>query len=131
MKPRAAIVDDHTMFSAALAKLIESQCDVVGLYQDATMFLRDAPDLKTDLVLLDVSMPAMSGLDVGRELRKVDPNTRIIFLTINEDPDVAIEAFRLGGAGYLLKRSAPSELQTAVRNVMKHETYVTPLLAQS
>jgi len=131
MKPRIAIVDDHTMLAEAFQKLLEPECNVVGTYSDPRAFLVDAVKLKPDAVILDISMPLLNGLDTARELARVLPNTRVIFLTMNEDPDVAAEAFRLGAAGYLLKRSAGSELPLAVREVLSHRYYITPLLTKN
>ena len=94
MKPRVAIVDDHTLLAEAFQKLLEPGCNVVGTYSDPRAVLVDAARLKPDVAILDVSMPLLNGLDTARELRRILPNTRIIFLTMNEDPDVAAEAFR-------------------------------------
>jgi DNA-binding NarL/FixJ family response regulator len=130
VKPRIAIVDDHTLLAEAFQKLLEPACDVVGCYSDPRAFLVDVVGLKPDVVILDVSMPLLNGLDTARELRRLLPNTRIVFLTMNEDPDVAAAAFRLGASGYLLKRSAGSELPLAIREVMSHRYYITPLLTK-
>jgi DNA-binding NarL/FixJ family response regulator len=130
MKPRVVVVDDHTLLAEAFERLLERDCDVVGTYDDPRAFLLDAQRLRPDVVLLDVSMPALNGLDAARELRRLVPSTRIIFLTMNEDPDVAAEAFRIGASGYLLKRSASGELALAVREVMSHRYYITPLLTK-
>jgi DNA-binding NarL/FixJ family response regulator len=130
MKPRVAIVDDHTLLAEAFQKLLEPACLVVGCFNDGRAFLAEAVKIKPDVVILDISMPLLNGLDTARELRRLLPETRIIFLTMNEDPDVAAEAFRLGGAGYLLKRSASSELSLAVREVLNHRYYITPLLTK-
>jgi DNA-binding NarL/FixJ family response regulator len=130
MKPRVAIVDDHTLLAELCEKLLESDCQVVGSYRDARTFLQDVPQLKPDVTILDVSMPLMNGLDTARELRRMIPTVRIIFLTMIEDPDVAAEAFRIGASGYLLKRSASAELPLAVREVMNQRYYITPLLTK-
>jgi DNA-binding NarL/FixJ family response regulator len=130
MKPRIVIVDDHTLLAEAFQRLLEPDCQVVGSYGDPRAFLLDAERLKPDVVILDVSMPLLNGLDTARELRRLLPATRIIFLTMNEDPDIAAEAFRLGASGYLLKRSAGSELPFAIREVMSHRYYITPLLTR-
>jgi DNA-binding NarL/FixJ family response regulator len=130
MKPRVAIVDDHTLLAELCEKLLESDCDVVGSYRDARTFLHEVPQLKPDVAILDVSMPMMNGLDTARELRRMLPSTRIVFLTMVEDPDVAAEAFRIGASGYLLKRSASAELPLAVREVMNQRYYITPLLTK-
>jgi DNA-binding NarL/FixJ family response regulator len=130
MKPRVAIVDDHTLLAELCEKLLESDCQVVGSYRDARTFLQDVPQLKPDVAILDVSMPLMNGLDTARELRRMIPTVRIVFLTMIEDPDVAAEAFRIGASGYLLKRSASAELPLAVREVMNQRYYITPLLTK-
>ena len=129
-KTRVAIVDDHTLLAEAVEKLLEAECEIVGIYSDPRAFLRDAVQLKAEVTILDISMPLLNGLDTARELRRIQPSTRIIFLTMNEDPDVAAEAFRVGASGYLLKRSASSELPLAVREVIRHRYYVTPLLTR-
>ena len=130
MKPRIAIVDDHTLLAEAFRKLLEPDFQVVGSYSDPRAFLLDAERLKPDVAILDVSMPLLNGLDTARELRRLLPTTRVIFLTMNEDPDIAAEAFRLGASGYLLKRSAGLELPFAIREVMSHRYYITPLLTR-
>ena len=127
---RVVIVDDHTLLTEAFRRLLEPECDVVGTYDDPRVFLRDVVRLHPDVALLDISMPTLNGLDAARELRRILPSTRIIFLTMNEDPDVAAEAFRLGASGYLLKRSAASEVAFAVREVMNQRYYITPLLTR-
>jgi DNA-binding NarL/FixJ family response regulator len=118
------------MLTAAFQKLLEPECEVIGTYGDPREFLADAQRLKPDVTILDVSMPRMNGLDTARELRRLVPDVRIVFLTMNEDPDIAAEAFRIGASGYLLKRSAGTELAVAVREVMNHRYYVTPLLTK-
>jgi DNA-binding NarL/FixJ family response regulator len=128
MNPRVVIVDDHTIFAEAVAKLFEFTCEVVGVYKDAQTFLLDAAALKPDVVTMDVSMPGMDGLEAVRRLRDLIPTSKVIILTMNEDPDVAVEAFRVGVAGYLLKHCAPSELRDAVRKVLGGRSYITPLL---
>jgi DNA-binding NarL/FixJ family response regulator len=129
MKPRVAIIDDHTLFSIALGKLLEPHCQVVGTYSDIQGFLADLPQLKPDIVILDVKMPAMSGLQAARETLKLVPKTRIIFLTADENPAVAFAAIGVGASAYLLKRSTGSELPLVIREVMKNHRYVTPLLS--
>jgi DNA-binding NarL/FixJ family response regulator len=130
MKPRVSIVDDHTLFAEACRKLLEPEYEVVGTYSDPRAFLHDFLQIKTDVAVLDVSMPSMNGLDTARELLRIDPKVRVVMVTMQEDPDVAAEAFRVGASGYLLKRSAGSELLLAVREVMSQRYYLTPLLTK-
>ena len=127
---RVVIVDDHTLLTEAFRRLLEPECQVVGVYDDPRAFLRDVAQLRPDVAVLDISMPSLNGLDAARELRRLVPATRIVFLTMNEDSDLAAEAFRLGASGYLLKRSAASELPSAVREVMSQRYYITPLLTR-
>jgi DNA-binding NarL/FixJ family response regulator len=129
MKPRVAIIDDHTLFGIALGKLLESHCQIVGSYTDVQAFLDEVRELKPDIVILDVMMPSMNGLQAAREIRKLVPKTRIIFLTADESPAVAFAAIGGGASAYLLKRSTGSELPIVIREVMKNRRYVTPLLS--
>jgi DNA-binding NarL/FixJ family response regulator len=130
MKSRVAIVDDHTLLADACRKLLEPDYDVVGTYSDPRAFLLDFPELRVDVVILDITMPLLNGLDTARELRKLNPELHIIILTMSEDPEIAAEAFRAGASGYVLKRCAGSELTIAVREVMQQRYYVTPLLTK-
>jgi DNA-binding NarL/FixJ family response regulator len=129
MKPRVAIIDDHTLFGIALGKLLEAHCEVVGNYTDVRAFLGDIRQLKPDIVILDVMMPSMSGVEAAREILKLVPKTRIIFLTADENPAVAFSAIGVGAAAYLLKRSTGTELPLVISEVMKNRRYVTPLLS--
>lgn len=120
------LADDHTMFATALQKLLEPEYEVVGRVGDGRSLVKAALDLKPDLVLVDVGMPLLNGLDAWRELRKLLPKLKIIFLTMNPDPIVANEGLRLGASGYLLKNSEGEELLLAVHSVLRGTTYVTP-----
>ena len=130
MASRIAIVDDHALIAEACRKLLEPTGDVVGTFTDPRTFLAEAVALKPDVVVMDISMPLMNGLDAARELKRLIPGVRIIILTMNEDPEVAAEAFRIGAFGYLLKRSSGSELALAVREVLSQRYYLTPLLTR-
>jgi DNA-binding NarL/FixJ family response regulator len=89
-----------------------------------------ALQLKPDVVVLDVTMPLLNGLDAARQLQQLMPRVKVIFLTQNEDPDIAAEAFRAGAVGFLLQNSAAAELLTAIREVLRGRSYVTPLATQ-
>jgi DNA-binding NarL/FixJ family response regulator len=102
----------------------------VRTVSDGYALLEWAMALKPDMVLLDMAMPLLNGLEAGRQVRKKIPGTKIIYLTMNEDPDLAIEAMRLGAAGYLLKKSAANELYFAIEEVLRGRKYVTPPIAQ-
>jgi DNA-binding NarL/FixJ family response regulator len=129
-KPRIIIADDHTMLVEAFEKLLSPECEVVAKVADGRALIAAVRELHPDLVVLDLAMPLLNGLDAARQIKQIDRSIRLVFLTMNEDPDLAAEAFRLGGAAYLLKRSAGSELLTAIREAMRHRSYVTPLVTE-
>jgi DNA-binding NarL/FixJ family response regulator len=119
------------MICAGFQKLLEPEYEVVGSVRDGRALLKSAADLKPDLALVDVGMPLLNGLDAGRELKKSMPNVKLIFLTMNPDPDVASEALKIGACGYLLKNSEGDELLRAVRKAIRGTSYVTPEVAQA
>jgi DNA-binding NarL/FixJ family response regulator len=127
--PRVLLADDHALLLGAFEKLLAGECDVVGQVADGRALLAAVDTLRPDLVVLDISMPLLNGLEAGRQIKQKHPRTRLVFLTMNEDSDVAAEAFRGGASAYLLKRSAASELGLAIREVMQGRTYITPLVA--
>jgi DNA-binding NarL/FixJ family response regulator len=129
-RPRVLLADDHRLLREAFERLLEADCDVVGSVGDGRALLAEVPRLAPDVVVLDVAMPLLNGLDAARQLRRLAPDVRLIFLTMNEDPDVAAEAFRVGASGYLLKNSAASELLQAIREVSLGRKYVTPLATE-
>jgi DNA-binding NarL/FixJ family response regulator len=124
------LADDHSMLLDAFEKLLEPTCDIVGKVTDGRALLEAAPGVHPDIVVLDISMPRLNGLDAGRQLKKLMPQIKLVFLTVNEDPDLAAEAFRIGASGYLLKNSAASELFAAIHEVARGRSYVTPLATQ-
>jgi len=128
--PRVLLADDHSMLLTAFTKLLSEVCEVVGEVTDGRAVVAAAEALKPDVVVLDISMPLLNGLEAGRQIKQRLPDVKLVFLTMNEEPDVAAEAFRAGASGYLLKRSAGSELATAVREVAQGRSYITPLVAQ-
>src|SRR5271166_21320 len=126
-RPRVLLADDHRLLRDAFATLLEPDCDVVGAVADGRALLEVAPELRPDIVVLDIAMPSLNGLDAARQLKRMMPEVKVIFLTVSEDPDLAAEAFRAGASGYLLKNSAASELLLAIREVFQGRCYVTPL----
>ena len=129
-KPRVILADDHTLLLEAFEKLLAAECDVVAKVPDGRALVAAVQQHRPDLVVLDLSMPLLNGLEAARQIKAFDKNVRLVFVTMNEDPDLAAEAFRAGGSAYLLKRSAGSELLTAIREAMKHRSYVTPLVTE-
>jgi DNA-binding NarL/FixJ family response regulator len=128
-KPRVIIADDHELVASGLERLLAAECDVVATAQDGETLEAHVRGLAPDVVVLDMSMPPHGGLAVIRELREHKPSPKIVVVTMNDDPDVAAEAFRLGAVAYVLKNCAAAELLEAVRQVMRGQTYVTPLVA--
>jgi DNA-binding NarL/FixJ family response regulator len=125
-KARVLIADDHTLVAEAFKHLLEPECEVVGTVADGRALLRVAPQLKPDLLLVDLNMPLLNGLDASAQLKKTLPDIKIIVLTMVEDPEVAAEAMKKWASGYLLKSSAGSELVKAVREVLRGGKYMTP-----
>ena len=124
-RTRILLADDHAMVCAGLKKLLEPENEVIGSVGDGCTLLKAAADLKPDLVIVDIGMPLLNGLDAVRELKKSSPGARIVFLTMNMDSDVASEALRIGASGYLLKTSREEELLQAIRNAMNGTSYVS------
>jgi DNA-binding NarL/FixJ family response regulator len=127
-RTRLLMADDHTLVLEGIRKLLESEFDLVGTVEDGQALLREAGQLQPDVVLLDISKPRLNGIEACRQLVKLMPNVRVIFLTMHADVVYVEESFRAGGAGYLLKRSAASELTGAIHTVMRGRNYVTPLI---
>jgi len=130
MKPRLLIADDHTLVLEGLRKILEAECELVGTVEDGRALMEAARQLNPDLILLDISMPLLNGIEAARQIRKSNPDAKLIFVTMHGDPDYVREAMRTGASGYVLKRSAASELVTAIREVLKGKTYVTPLVTK-
>ena len=125
------IADDHAMMCAGLKRLLEPEYEVLGTVADGRALMKAAAELKPDLVLVDIGMPLLNGLDAVRELKKVMPTVKVIFLTMDSDPDIASEALRIGAAGYLLKNSEEAELLQAVRGALRGMSYVTPKIRKA
>lgn len=124
-RPRVLIADDHTLIAEAFAKLLEPHFEIVGNAADGRALLQMASKLKPEVVLLDLGMPFLNGLDAGKRLKQLLPNTKIIVLTMNEDSVIAAEALQNWASGFLLKKSAATELVIAIREVLKGKCYIT------
>jgi len=129
MRARIFLADDHTLLLDAFSKLLEPKYEVVGTATDGRMMLKMVPKLKPDLVLMDIAMPNLNGFDAGEKLKKILPDVKLVFLTVNEDADMVTEAFRIGANGYLLKSSAASELFEAIDAILNSKTYVSPKIS--
>ena len=129
-KPRVLIADDHSILLAGLCRLVEDSCEVVGMVENGRALVEAAGKHKPDLILLDISMPLLNGLDAAREIKKSAPECKLLFLTMHASPTYATEALKAGGNGYLLKQSAASELSTAIEAVLGGQTYLTPAITR-
>jgi len=129
-RPRILLADDHTLVLEGLCRLLEEDYEVVGMVEDGRALIDAAQRLEPDVVVLDISMPLLNGLEAARQLRKLVPRSKLIFLTMHADPTYATEAFQVGACGFLLKRSAASELTQAIQAALKGQFYVTPVIAK-
>jgi len=129
-KPRVLLADDHALILGAFEKLLAGECEIVGQVGDGRALVAAVEALNPDVVVLDISMPLLNGLEAGRQIKQKWRNVKLVYLTMNEDPDLAAEAFRAGASGYLLKSSAASELAAAIREVAHGRSYITPLVAE-
>jgi DNA-binding NarL/FixJ family response regulator len=128
--PRILIADDHTLVAEACKKLLESEYEIVATVSDGRALVRAAAVLKPQLIIVDVAMPLLNGLDAGQQVKEFLPAVKLVYLTMNHDADLAAEAFRRGASGYLLKTCAASELAMAVREVLKGKSYLSPMIAK-
>ena len=129
-RARIILADDHNLLVDTFKAFLEPHFDVVGTFANGHQLVQDAPALEPDVIVLDVGMPIMNGLIAGQRLKQILPRVKLIYLTMNQDPDLAAEAFRLGASGYLVKTSAASELVHAIKEVLLARSYVTPLMTK-
>jgi len=127
-RPRVLIADDHKLVAEACKSLLEPEFDVVGVVTDGRTLMLAAEQLHPDVVILDLSMPGLNGLDAGEQIKHKSRFTKLIFLTMSLRPDLVVEAFRRGASGYVLKQCSDDELLIAVRRVLRGESYFSPLL---
>jgi DNA-binding NarL/FixJ family response regulator len=125
-RPRLLIADDHAIFSDALRSYLEKYFDVVGQVPDGRALLNEAAKLKPDLIIVDVGMPVLNGLDAARRIKENNPKVKFIFLTMQDDPHLAAAALELGPVAFVLKHSAGSELLKAIDEVMNGHSYMAP-----
>ena len=129
-RPRVLLADDHTIVTEGLKSILEPEFELVGTVEDGRAMLLAAEELQPDVIIADITMPSLNGLDAVRQLKSKNERAKVVFLTMHSDADLATEAFRAGASGYLLKQSAGEELITAIHTVLKGRVYLTPLIQQ-
>jgi DNA-binding NarL/FixJ family response regulator len=127
-RPTILLADDHVLITQALQHLLQAEFDVVGTVADGRALLKAAGELTPDVVVVDIGMPLLNGLDAGEQLKALHPEIKVIYLTQSREPRYAVEAFRRNASGYLLKDSAASELTTAIREALRGKAYVSPAI---
>ena len=129
-KPRILLADDHVLVLEGFRRILEGQYDLVGTAGDGRALIEAAKTLQPDIVILDVSMPLLNGIDAAAQLKKICPHVKIIVVTMHADTEYVRSAFEAGASAYVLKRSAVDELEQAIRAVMAGHSYITPLITQ-
>jgi DNA-binding NarL/FixJ family response regulator len=125
IRPRILIADDHTLIAELCKRLLEGEFEVVGMVGDGRALLRAAAELKPDVIVVDVAMPVLNGIDAACQVQQELRAVKVIYLTMNPDPRIAAKAFRRGASGYLLKTCAAAEMVTAVRTVLQGRSYMS------
>jgi len=128
-RPRVLIADDHKIVLEGLKKLLDSEFEVAGAVEDGRELVKAVEKLRPDVIVVDISMPNLNGIEAVRQIKKGHQEMKVVFLTMHPDVAYATSAFKAGASGYVLKHSAPDELVTAIRAALKGRTYVTPLIA--
>ena len=129
IRPRVLLADDHKIVAQGLSSLLEPEYELVGIAEDGRELVSAFRALRPDVVVTDISMPSLNGLEAARQIKKIDDRARIVFLTMHLDADFAAAAFQLGASGYLLKHSAAEELKTALSEALRDRVYITPRIA--
>jgi len=129
-RPRVLLADDHKIVVEGLRSLLEPEFEIAGTVEDGRALVAAAKDLWPDVIVADISMPLLNGIEAAEQLKKADPRVKIVFLTMHPDVMYASRAFEAGASGYVLKHSAPAELVTAIREALKGRTYITPIIAK-
>jgi DNA-binding NarL/FixJ family response regulator len=129
-RARVLIADDHNLVAELCKKLLEKDFEVVGMVSDGRAMLSAAEELKPDVIVLDIAMPILNGLDAGQKVKEILPMVKLVYLTMNTDAEVAAEAFERGASGYLLKTCAASEMVVAVREALGGKSYMSRSLSR-
>lgn len=128
-RPRVLIADDHKIVVEGLKKLLGPEFEIAGAVEDGRELVKAAEKVRPDVIVADISMPGLNGIEAVRQIKKVYKEMKVVFLTMHPDVAYAASAFKAGASGYVLKHSAPDELVTAIQAALRGKTYVTPLIA--
>ncbi len=129
-KIRLLIADNHVLVAEACRHMLQPEFEVVDIVTNGRALVRAALELKPDVVILELFLPQLNGLDAAEQIKRTLPYVKLIFATANLDPEIAAEAFRRGTSGYVPKQSRSEELVTAIRRVTCGESYLSPLVAR-
>ena len=128
-KPRILLADDHKIVLEGLKSILEPEFELIGTVEDGRALVAQAAKLRPDVIVADISMPGLNGIEAIRKIKKTDESVKVVFLTMHSDPTYAADAFDAGASGFVLKHSASSELITAIKEAIRGRTYITPLIA--
>lgn len=129
-RARVLLADDHKIITEGLRSVLEPEFDLIGIVEDGRALVAAAKELDPDVIVADISMPLLNGIEAVRQLKKAGTRAKVIFLTMHPDVTYATRAFEAGALGFVLKHSASSELLTAIREALRGRTYITPMIAQ-
>ncbi len=128
---RVLLADDHALIAEGIQKLLEPEFELVGIMEDGRSLVAAVSQLQPDVAVVDISLPLLNGLDASRQIKKANPQTKIIILTMHSDPAFVAEAFRVGVSGYVLKQSVTSELVQAIHEVLEGRSFISPMVDQA
>lgn len=129
-RPKIIIADDHRLVAEACREMLAAEYDVVATVGDGRALVHMTSVLKPDLIIIDINLPLLNGIEAGQRIKRILPSVKLVYLTMNDDPDLAAESFRTGGSAYLLKTCAASELRLAIQEVLKGQSYLSPTIAK-
>ena len=131
VRPRVIIADDHTFVAELCQQFLEPEFDVVDVVTNGRDLVISATDMKPDVILVDIAMPVMNGLEAATRIKAVLPEVKVIYLTMNSAPQIAVHAFDAGASGFILKTCAASDLLLAIRSVVQDRTWISPVLREA
>ena len=129
-KTRVLLADDHTLVAELCKRLLDTDFEVIGIATDGHALIQIATDLRPEVIIVDIAMPGLNGLDAAQRVKRILTSVKVIFLTMNPDPELAAEAFNRGASGYLLKTSSTTELVLSVREVLKGKSFLSSCLSR-